>query len=130
MVGPLCAREDHGCGRWRSGSGRWQAHLNALVSHEMDASPPMFSPAPISPEERGRTNREWMQQHTHLARLCRGTAIPLALLTQGTGTTTPNARSIHHAQASVGFSALLMREQRLFSRTPQRSIGLETKVLA
>ncbi|GHO79597.1 hypothetical protein KSD_73680 [Ktedonobacter sp. SOSP1-85] len=90
----------------------------------------MFSSALISPEERGRTNLERVQQHTHLTRLCRGTAIPLALLTQGTGTTTPSARSIHHAQAPVGFSALLMREQRLRSRTPQRSIALETKVRA
>ena len=46
-----------------------------------------------------------------------------------TGTTTADAGSIHDAQASAGFSALLMLDQGLVSRTPQRPIGLESKVL-
>src|SRR5579875_2057961 len=71
-----------------------------------------------------------MQQHTDLARFCRGVAIPLALFAQPTGTTTTNAGPIDHAQASVGFSALLMRDQPLVSRATQRPIGLESKVLA
>src|SRR5437868_2137029 len=70
-----------------------------------------------------------MQQHTDLARLCRRTAIPLTLLAQRTGTTTVNAGNIHHAQAAIGFSALLMREQLLGSLATQRPIGLESKVL-
>ena len=39
-----------------------------------------------------------------------------------------NASSIHHTQASIGFSALLMCEQFLVSWAPKRSIGLERKV--
>ncbi len=137
---PLCPREarvrslrtgqDHLRGGWRSGGGRRQAHLDALVSHELHAGAPVYSPAPIAPEQRGRTHLERMQQHTDLARLCRRTAIPLTLLAQRTGTTTANAGAIHHAQAAIGFSALLMREQLLVSGATQRPIGLESKVLA
>src|SRR5207302_6449842 len=71
-----------------------------------------------------------MQQPTSLARLCRRTAIPLTLLAQRTGTTAVNAGAIRHAQAAIGFSALLMREQLLVSGATQRAIGLESKVLA
>ncbi len=125
----LCARQDHVGDGWRSG-GRWrQAHLQALVAHELQAGTPICSAAPIAPEERGRTHLERMQQHAHLARLRRRAAIPLTLLAQPTGTTTADAGAIHHAQAPVGFSARLLREQGLVSRTAQRPIRLESKVL-
>ena len=42
----------------------------------------MLSAAPISPEERCRTNSERMQQHADLARLFGRAAIPLTLLAQ------------------------------------------------
>src|SRR5579884_1755574 len=71
-----------------------------------------------------------MQQHTDLARLCRRTAIPLTLLAQRTGTTTVNAGTIHHTQAAIGFSALLMRAQLLIGGATQCPIWLERKVLA
>ena len=90
----------------------------------------MDSPAPIAPEERGRPYLERMQQHAHLARLRRRAAIPLTLLAQRTGTATANAGAIHHAQATIGFSAVFMWEQLLLSRATQRPIGLESKVLA
>src|SRR5437667_12217584 len=77
----------------------------------------------------GKIQLERMQQHADLARLCRRTAIPLTLLAQRTRTTAANASGIHHAQAAVGFSALLMREQLLGSLATQRPIGLESKVL-
>jgi hypothetical protein len=48
----------------------------------------MKSPTPITPEERGRTDDEGMQQNAHLARLGGGAAIPLTPVTQGAGTTT------------------------------------------
>ncbi len=82
------------------------------------------------PEQRGSTNRERMQEHADLARLCRRAAIPLTLLAQPTGPTTANAGSLHHAQAAIGFSAVFMREQVLGSRAAQRPIGLQSKVLA
>jgi hypothetical protein len=71
-----------------------------------------------------------MQQHAHLARLGRCAAIPLTLLAQRTGTTTANAGAIHDAQAAIGFSALLVRDQLLVSGTAQRPIRLEYKILA
>ena len=76
----LCARQDHVCDGWRSG-GRWrQAHLQALVAHELHAGTPICSPAPIAPEERGSAHLERMQQDADLARLCGGMAIPLTLV--------------------------------------------------
>jgi hypothetical protein len=54
-----------------------------------------------------------MQQHADLARFCRRTPIPLALLTSRAGATPANAGSIHYAQAAIGFSALIVREQLL-----------------
>ncbi len=90
----------------------------------------MLSPAPVPPEKRLGTDTQWVQQHADLARLLGGAALPLALLAQRTGTTTADAGSIHDAQASIGFSALLMRDQLLISRAPQRPIRLESKVLA
>jgi hypothetical protein len=71
-----------------------------------------------------------MQQHADLTRLLGGAALPLALLAQPTGATTADAGSIDHAQASVSFSALFMRDQLLRSGATQRAIGLEGKVLA
>src|SRR5258708_23563143 len=90
----------------------------------------MLPAAPVMPEERRSCDREGMKQDTDLPRLCGGSAIPLALLAQGTGPTTANAGSIDHAQAPIGFSALFMWDQFLLGRATQRSIGLESKVLA
>src|SRR5713226_2322991 len=61
-------------------------------------------------------------------RLGRGAAIPLALLAQPTGTATADAGSIDHTQASVSFSAPLVREQLLVGGATQRAIGLEREV--
>ncbi len=44
--------EDHVRGGRLRGGGRRQAHLDALVSHELYTDAPMLSPAPIPPEER------------------------------------------------------------------------------
>jgi hypothetical protein len=91
---------------------------------------PMLSPAPIAPEERRGTHLERMQQHADLAWFCRRTAIPLTRLSQRTSTTTAKAGAIDHAQAAIGFCALLMREQLLGSLATQCPIGLESKVLS
>jgi hypothetical protein len=100
------------------------------MTKQLHARTPMTSTAPVMPEEWFIPDSERMQENTHLARLFGGVAIPLALLPQRAGTTTAKAGAIRHAQAPIGFSAVLMREQRLFSGTPQRSIRLERKVLA
>src|SRR5258708_7177465 len=71
-----------------------------------------------------------MQQDAHLARLFGSAAIPLTLVAQGTGTATADAGCIHHAQASIGFSAPLMDTKRLASRTAQRPLWLGEKILS
>ena len=87
----------------------------------------MIPATPVLPEERRSTDRERMQQDADLARLLRSAALPLTLLAQRTGTTTADAGSVDDAQAPVGFSALLMWEQLLVCRAPQRPIGLEQR---
>jgi len=84
---------------------------------------------PISPEERPIPDDEWMQEHTHLTRLFGRAAIPLTLLTERAGAAIVDAGSVHHTQASIGFSALLMRGQFLVCGAAKRSIGLERKIL-
>src|SRR3989442_13662984 len=98
------------------------------MAHELHPGAPVFSAAPILPQERGGTHLERMEQHADLAWLCGCAAIPLTLFAQKTGTATTDAGSIHHAQASIGFSAPFMREQGLASRTPARAIRLKRKV--
>jgi hypothetical protein len=98
---------------------RRQVHLNSLISHEMLTGTSMFSAAPILPEERCGTNCERMEQDAHLAWLLGGTALPLALLAQGTRPTTANAGRIHHTQAPTTFSTPLMGNQRPPGWTPE-----------
>lgn len=123
----LCTGEDHIHGMRRSDRRR-KAYLDTLMSHKLHAGAPVFSAAPIMPEERGRADNEWMQKDANLTGLARLAAIPLALLTERTGAATVNAGSVHDTQAAIGFSALLMREQVLPSRTSERSIGLQREV--
>ncbi len=54
----------------------------------------MRSAAPVTPEERKVANDKRVEQHTHLAGFTSGFAIPLTLLAQGTGTTTPDTGRI------------------------------------
>ena len=51
-----------------------------LQAKQLEAGTPMNPATPVMPEERSRTDDHWMQQHAHLARLCRRPAIPLARL--------------------------------------------------
>ncbi len=126
----LRAGQDDIRGAWRSGCGWQQAHLDTLEPHELHASAPVLSAAPISPEQWRGTRRQRMQQHADLAWLLGGATLPLARHTPRTGTTTADAGSIHHAQASIGFSALFMWDQLLGSLAAQRPIRLEDEVLA
>ena len=122
--------QDHACWGWRSGEGSWLTHLDTLVSHELQTSTSVFSPAPILPEQRGGTDLERMQEDADLARLGCGAPIPLTLLTQRTGATTADTGPVHDAQASISFSALLMRDQLLVGGATQCPIWLERKVLS
>jgi hypothetical protein len=111
-VRPLCPRKD--CRQRRGAAlGRRflsKPHLAVLITHQLYARPPVEPPPPILPEKWLRTDSQGVQQDTDLARLFGDAAIPLTLLAQRTGATTANAGSIHHTQASIGFSALLMRD--------------------
>src|SRR5207248_11742097 len=85
---------------------------------------------PITPARRIWTGSKGMQQHAHLARFCRGVALPLALVAQRAGAATANTGRIHHAHASVSFPTPLMGTKRLACWTPKRPIRLECKVLS
>jgi hypothetical protein len=129
-VRSLRTGQDHVCGAWRSGGGWRQAHLDALVSHELHAGAPMLSAAPIAPEHRCGTHPEWMQQHTHLAWLRGRAATPLTLFAQRTRAAVADASRIHRAQTAIGLSPLLLGVKRLSCWTEERPIRLERKVLS
>jgi hypothetical protein len=112
-VRPLGTRKGRGRDREEWRAGRFNLDLDALMAHQLDACPAVETTTPIPPEYGLRSDAQWMQQHAHLARLCGGIALPLTLLAQGTGTATADTSPIHHAQAPVGFSALLMGDQLL-----------------
>jgi hypothetical protein len=118
---PLCPRKSRVCALGtRKGrrsddeagaGGRPDLDLDALMAHQLDARPSVVPTPPVTPEHGVRPNGQWMQQHTHLARLLGGAALPLTLLAQGAGTATPDTGRIDDAQAPIGFSALLMGNQ-------------------
>lgn len=124
----LRAGQDHVRCAWRNGGRRREAHLGALVSHELHTGAPMFSSAPIVPEERSRTNGKRMQQHADVARFLGRAAIPLALLTQRAGATAPDTRCIDHTQTAITFSAVFLGPKRLPGWTAQRPIRLEREI--
>lgn len=127
-VRPLCSRKGARRGSTIDGGGRLHLDLNALMAHELDACPSVRPTTPVTPEKRFRPNHQWMQQDTHLARLFSGTPIPLALLTQRAGTTTADARCIHHAEVPIGLSTMLLGSERVPCWAPKRSVRLERKV--
>ena len=115
---PLCPRKPIvgtlGTGKGRrfddeaGRGGRFNLDLDTLMAHQLDACTSMGATTPVTPSNGLSPDDQWMQQHAHLARLLGGAALPLALLPQGTGTATADAGRIHHAQASIGFSAPLV----------------------
>ena len=128
---PLRARKDHICVGGRSGSGWRQAHLDVLVSHELHTGTPVRSPAPVVRSRNG-AGPTWSgcEPHTHEGSALRSHCPDHSpLLAQRTRATTANAGRIDHAQTSIGFSTPLLGVKRLSCWTPERSIGLERKVL-
>ena len=129
IVGTLGTRKGRRFDGEAGRGGRFDLDLDALMAHQLDARTSMEATTPVTPENGFRPNHQWMQQHTHLARLLGCAALPLTLLAQGTGTATTDTGRIDHAQAPIGFSALLMGTKLLASGTAQRPIWLERKVL-
>jgi hypothetical protein len=126
-VRALRTGEDHVRGRWRS-DGRRQADLDALLSRELHAGASVLSAAPIAPEQRCGTHPQRMQQHTYLARLCRGVALPLTLFAEWARAAVANAGRIDHAQTAISLSTPLLRAKWLPCWTAQRPIRLQRKV--
>ena len=83
------------------------------MSHQLHAGTPMFSAAPISPEQGCGTHPQRMQQHTHLARLGGGVALPLTLFAQWARAAVANAGGIDHAQTAIGFLTPLLGVKQL-----------------
>ena len=104
----LCTGQGHGWERWSGSKTQFYLYLHALMTKELYTRPSVLPPAPILPEDGERPDDQWMQEHTHLTRLGGGAAIPLTLLAQGTGTATADTGGIDHAQAAIGFPALLV----------------------
>jgi hypothetical protein len=129
IMGTLCPGK--GCvGDHSAGGDEWpNLYLNTLRAQQLDAGSSVEPTAPVTPEQRSRSDDERMQEHTHLARFGGRAAIPLTLLAQGASTTTTDAGRIHHAQAAVGLSAPLMGTKLLARRAAQRAIWLEGKIL-
>ena len=105
-MGTLRAGEDHVRCAWRSCGGRRQAHLDALVSHELHTGAPMLSAAPILPEQRRGTNLERMEQDTDATRLRGGFPIPLTLQTLWPAPAIADPSAVEDAQTAIGFVAL------------------------
>jgi len=71
-AGTLRAGKDHFRFAWQSCGGRRQAHLDALVSHELYTGAPVLSPAPI-PRSRSGAGPTWSGWSSTLIR--RGFAV-------------------------------------------------------
>jgi hypothetical protein len=103
-------------------------HVYPLMAQELDTGPTIPPAAPVSPQQRSRSDREGMQQYTHLTRLGCHFPLPLALLAQRARAATADAGGVHDAQASIGFPAPFVGRELLPSGTAQCAIGLQGKV--
>ena len=95
--------------------------LDALIAQELDTGASVDPTTPVLPVERRIPNDKRMEQDAHRPSF---RPLPLALLAQRAGAATANAGGIHHAQASISFSAVFVRNQLLASRAPKRPIEL------
>ena len=127
-MGPLGTRKRCGSDGWSDRIPGPHLDLDALMTKEVYARPTMLPPTPVLPENRLTANGERVQEDADLARFRGGTALPLALLAQQTGTATADTGSIHDAQAPIGFSALFLDPKRLPGWTAQHPIRLERKI--
>lgn len=126
---PLRTREDRRRWDWRR-LGLLQRDIHPLAAQQAHTGPPLLSAAPVLPEHRGRAHREWMQQQTDPARLCRLSSVPLTLLAQGADTAVSDPGGVEYSQRAIVLGALLSRVQRLACWTAERPVGLEGKVLS
>ncbi len=126
----MCTGNGRRLDRWSGRVPRFHLNLHALVTKQLDACPPMISPAGVAPEERLTSHRERVQENAHLARFVRGVPIPLTLLSFRTRTATADAGSVHHAQAAIDFSTLLLHTKLLPGWTMECPIWLDREISA
>jgi hypothetical protein len=130
IMGALCTGQGRRCTIPVGRETLLLLYFHALVTQQLHARPPIGPPTPVTPEKRRIPDSQWMRQHAHLAWLPGSAALPLALLTQLTGTTTANAGSIHQPQAPISLLPPFLERECVACRTAQRSIGLERKILS
>src|SRR6266851_2526520 len=118
----LCTGEGQRRDSWIGGESRVHLDLARVGCAAADMPADVAAGSSHAKPQRSRAHGKRMQQHAYLARLLGGAALPLALPSQRTGTATADAGRIHHAQTAIGFSAPLMGNQRLASRTAQGAI--------
>lgn len=106
-----------------------KCYLNPLVAQQAHASSAMLPATPILPEQRSRPNLERMQQQADPARLRRGSAMPLTLLSQGTRSTLAHLRCVNQPQAAISLTALFGCREHLVGGAAQGPIRLKHKVL-
>jgi hypothetical protein len=112
-----------------SGSPESRLHLDrAVLATQTHTGVPVVASRPVPPEERGRADREGMEQDTHLARCGRGTSIPLARRTFGTGTAVADAGRRDDPQAALTLATGCMKNQPLACGTSHGPIGVKRNV--
>src|SRR6266487_1824851 len=125
-MGALGTRQKRGS---RAGSkSLLHLHDHLLLPKQVHAGSAMPCAERVPPEQRSRSDREGMQEHTHLPWLRGRLSLPLALLTQRAGAATANAGGVDHTQAPIGFPTPLVCRQLLRCGTAQGAIGLQGKV--
>ncbi len=102
--------------------------LNPLVAQQAHAGSAMLPATPITPEQGSRPNRERMQQQADPARLRRGAAMPLTLLSQGTRATLAEPSRVDQTQAAISLTALFGCTERLIGGAAQGPVRLKHKV--
>ena len=100
-MGALGTRKDDHRAVWLGRRALRQGDLHLLLAEQAHAGSTMLSATPILPEQGSRPNLERMQQQADPARLRRGVAMPLALLSQGTRSRLPEPSRVDQTQAAI-----------------------------
>ena len=79
-MGTLGSRDHRRKDGWGERSNWLHLDVQALAV-QVDTRLPLVPPVPVSPEERGRSQHQGMEQEAHLAWFARGAPAPLAVLT-------------------------------------------------
>src|SRR6266567_995396 len=101
IMGALRTGKDSHRVVWLGRRGLRKRDLTPLVAQQAHAGSAMLPATPITPEQGSRPNLQRMQQQADPARLRRGVAMPLALLSQGTRSTLAEPSRVDQTQAAI-----------------------------